>query len=1030
MHIKDAIVLGLDIGPNSIGWALFQFKDGKPDQLLKNGSRVFEAGLDDLETDGKGKSRNTARRDARGHRRLLERRARRIRNLADTLQKVGLFPEGDMEDANERHHILVDLDIQLGSPYKLRARALNEKLNPVELGRTLFHLAQRRGFLSNRKSAPKKAEEDGKVKSAISELSQKMEQEGARTLGEYFSKIDPRNEPIRGRYTSRKMYQDEFEAIWKTQAIHYPELLTDTLKKKIEHHIFFQRPLKSVSHLIGKCELEKGRKRAPWALLCAQRFRYLQKVNDLKILGEIDETGLSDDQRKILIDYLELNGDAKFPKIRKILNLPKTTKFNLEAGGEEKVPGNRTASKVIKIFGWERWQELSEEQRQAIVEDWRSINKEETLKNRGRNHWGLDEDAAENFANINLEDGYCGFSRQAISKLLPYLEKAVPLQTAIRELYPERWERKGQIVELLPRVKSEYLPELRNPIVERALTEVRRVVNSIIGRYGKPDYIHIEMGRELRQTAKQREDVWKKNRANERDRIAAAERLLKEAEIENPSRDDILKIILANECDWICPYTGTGFNLTDIIGEFPQFDIEHIIPFDRCLDDSFMNKTLCRAEENRKIKHNCTPYEAYNGTKKWDGIIQRIKNFKGKAAREKLRRFMMNTEEVAQMLGDDFTSRQLNDTRWTAKWAKQYIGLLYGGADADGIDASGKRRIFAIPSGRITAHMRNALGLNGILGDGPGKTRDDHRHHAVDAIVVALIDQSFVKILSDSARRASLVGKRLLDKLPPPYEGFFEQVRDNINKTITSHRVSKRVRGALHEETFYGKPRKEEKGKQYVHKRIPIEKLKNIEDIVDPAIRNCIKQKLAEIGKEPKEAFKDPLNHPVHMAGDRELRIHRVRIRQNAGQIFPVGQGSRLRYVETDRNHHIAIYEMKDKKGNIKWDGEVVNLYEAYQRLKNGKPIVNGNLGEEKKFLFSLANGEIIELHDKSGKELYVVRSMDKGSRQIRFVPINDARKLGDIGKIGLTAPPDSLRKRHCKKMIVTPLGEIRYAND
>ena len=1027
----SGLILGLDIGPNSIGWALIKTEKGRPRALPAIGARVFEAGLDNLETDGKGKSRNMNRREARGRRRLLERAGMRRKHLIHILQRSRLFPEGNFDAPDNRHNILAELDAKIDSPYKLRARALDEKLMPFELGRVFYHLSQRRGFLSNRKSASKKESDEKGMKKKISELQAKIDNSGSRTLGEYFSKIDPREERIRQRYTARKMYESEFEEIWKSQLHWYSDILTNILKKEIHHALFHQRPLKSQSHLIGECELEKGRKRAPWALLDAQRFRYLQKVNDLKI---VDEWGrfiseIAAEQRQKLIEELENEGDLKFAKIKKLLGLPNSAKFNLEAGGEEKIPGNRTAVKIIKIFGWERWQEFTEKQRQAIVEDWLSIINDETLKKRGMNHWGLDKEAAEKFGDMKLEEGYCSFSRQAIAKLLPHLKNGVSLQTAIKECYPERSARNQEAKDILPPLDSEELPALRNPIVSRALTEVRRVVNAIINRYGKPAEIHIELGRELRQTPKQREQTWKKNRANEKERTTAAELILKEANIENPSRNDILKVILARECDWTCPYTGKRFNLTDIVGEFPQFDIEHIIPFDRCLDDSYMNKTLCDANENRNLKHNRTPYEAYHGTDKWDNIVTGIKAFKGSAAREKLRRFLMEPQEVDKML-DDFTSRQLNDMRWTAKWAKKYLGLLYGGIDADGIDASGKRRVMAIPSGQITAHMRNALDLNGILGDGPGKTRDDHRHHAVDAIVVALIDQTFVKMLSDCAKRATIARRRLLDKLPPPWDEFNDQIRELINNTVVSHRVSKRVRGALHEETFYGIPRKDNKGKQYVHFRMKIENLKekDLDAIIDPAIHDSIKKRLAEIGKEPGEAFKELKNHPIIRAGDREVPIHKVRIRRNAEQLFPIGKGTSTKYVKMDRNHHVEIFEYKDKKGIVRWDSEMINMLEAHKRLLEGKPIVNPSSEDGRRFLFSLATGEAIQIEENEKKNTYIIRSI-WSSKTIEFSAINDARKSKDATR-GHMLVPDSLKKLNCLKVFVTPLGEVRYAND
>ena len=133
------------------------------------------------------------------------------------------------------------------------------------------------------------------------------------------------------------------------------------------------------------------------------------------------------------------------------------------------------------------------------------------------------------------------------------------------------------------------------------LTELRKVVNLLIGRYGKPGMIRVELARELRPSAKERETRWKRMRANERERNKAAEKIAKEVKIQDPKPWDIQKVRLAEECNWRCPYTGDQISMQALFGDHPQFDVEHIIPFDRSLDDSFFNKTLCRADENRNM---------------------------------------------------------------------------------------------------------------------------------------------------------------------------------------------------------------------------------------------------------------------------------------------------------------------------------------------------------------------------------------------------------------------------------------------
>jgi len=218
-------ILGLDLGPNSLGWSALPGNQEGNNGIIGAGVRAFEEGMD-LENNGKGKSRGAERREARGRRRMLERTARRLRRLAVLLQKAGLLPEGDIKDSFQRHLLLTELDKKLDNPYRLRARALDQKLEPFELGRAIYHLAQRRGFKSNRKSAPKDEKESGKVNKSIGELQTKINGSGARTLGEYLAGLDGRKEKVRRIYTSRQMYENEFEKIWTTQQAYYAQILT------------------------------------------------------------------------------------------------------------------------------------------------------------------------------------------------------------------------------------------------------------------------------------------------------------------------------------------------------------------------------------------------------------------------------------------------------------------------------------------------------------------------------------------------------------------------------------------------------------------------------------------------------------------------------------------------------------------------------------------------------------------------------------------------------------------------------------
>ncbi|MBN2170598.1 MAG: type II CRISPR RNA-guided endonuclease Cas9 [Candidatus Krumholzibacteriota bacterium] len=1036
---EKGYILGLDLGVTSLGWAAIQLEQGKPTGILGTGVRIFEAGLADLERDGKGRSRNQDRRMARQQRRMLERRSRRKLKLFHLLQNAGLLPPDDADSGKDRNKLLNKLDddivrSRLGGviapeqqlPYILRALALDEKLEPFEIGRAIYHLAQRRGFLSNRRAGAKD-DEEGAVKSGIAELRKTLEKSGYRSLGEYFNSLDPHEERIRQRWTSRQMYKDEFDLIWEAQVKHHSRLLTPELKAEVDLAIFKQRPLKSAKKLIGHCALEPDKRRAPIASLEFQRFRYLQRVNDLEV---VEPTGvirpLTEDERDKLIEAFEEKGDCTFKQIKKLLKLQDCS-FNLEEGGEKKLPGNRSFEKVTKALG-DQWDSLPPEERECAVEELISFNNEEALARRATKLWSLDEKTAATYSHIRLEEGYARYSRRALRKLNTYLEAGTRLNTAIKEEFGDQDESPEPLDRLQPVLDA--IPELRNPVVSRSLTEMRKVVNAVVRKYGKPSRIHLEMVRDLKKNPKAREDAFKRNRMREKERKVVAARIAEEAGIADPSRRDIERVLLAEECNWTCPFTGKAISMSSLVGDAPQFEVEHIIPFSRSLDNTFLNKTLCHTDENL-VKGKRTPREAYSGDEKhWEEIIGRVLRFRGGTAREKLRRFQLTDDEVEDLL-DAFTERDLADTAYAARLAAEYLGGLYGGI----IDSSGKRRVQVI-GGQATAFFRNEWELNKILGDGPRKSRDDHRHHAVDAAVIAVTDAGMIRRLSTAAGRAQLEGRRLFGKVVEPWPGFFEDVSGSIRDLIVSHRVEHVLRGALHEETIYSPPRGEDGRRSddgdYVHVRKNLKDLsrKDIERIVDPVVREAVTDTLGN--SDPAKVFADQVNLP-RLPNGTVVKKTRLRRKQN---VTPIADGHKQRHVMTGANHHVEILETTDTKGKSRWLGEVVTLYEASQRRLRGEPVVKRDHGEGMRFVFSLAGGDCIQLPGYTDDpNLFRIRAISaeaSGTVVIEFVDLREARKKVDIKAAGCwnKKTPHKLHELAVKKVLVSPTGNVTDCHD
>lgn len=291
--------LGLDIGTNSIGFALVCLKDGMPYDVIHLGSRIFSDGRDSQTKT----SLAVARREARGMRRRRDRLVRRKQQLMEYLIEKGLMPK----DAKERKKL------ELLDPYMLRKKGLDEKLELYELGRVIFHINQRRGFQSNRKQVAKE-NEAGAIKEATKLLQIKLEEKNSRTYGEFLSGEPVKrvrnvssdaNKVLYDFYPLRKMLEDEYDKLLIAQSIHHPDFLTSQIIEELKDTIFHQRKLRPV--LKGRCSILPQEERAYKALPSSQRFRILKEVNNLTILDKLwrrNRDDLTDEQREKVITEL------------------------------------------------------------------------------------------------------------------------------------------------------------------------------------------------------------------------------------------------------------------------------------------------------------------------------------------------------------------------------------------------------------------------------------------------------------------------------------------------------------------------------------------------------------------------------------------------------------------------------------------------------------------------------------------------------------------------------------------------------
>ena len=299
---------------------------------------------------------------------------------------------------------------------------------------------------------------------------------------------------------------------------------------------------------------------------------------------------------------------------------------------------------------------------------------------------------------------------------------------------------------------SEYA---QNPVVFRAINETRKVVNAIVQKYGAPNAMNIEIASELNKSFDTRQKISTQQNKNEKERKNAIKQIslitgLDEREI----RPQYIERYLLGELQgWRCMYSNEEITNKKeaILNKGKQYEIDHIVPFSRILDDTLNNKALVLARENQK-KGARTPL-MYLSAEKEKEFKQRVnKLFKGnKITEKKYRYFMLESlvgEDAEKILGD-WKTRNLNDTRYIAKFLVKYFNDNLYFAREKGDD---KRPVVYAVKGAITSSLRRQW-LNketwGRYDKGELK-KITYFDHAVDAIVIANCLPAYVIIAAEN----------------------------------------------------------------------------------------------------------------------------------------------------------------------------------------------------------------------------------------------------------------------------------------
>lgn len=1068
-----------DLGTSSIGWAVWRFGPGvygsnTPLELVAASARIIGGSKGAGRDTQKGEPLAVMRRGPRSARRRRDRFLLRRRDLIRVLGEAGLWPQNSGEATqlallnpyqlraegltraltpHEFGRALFHLNQRRGfkSNRKVDGRSKDKKDGKIaeaakrlatrlkaENAHTLGEFLWRR---QNKKDVRQR--EAARIR---------LQGEGAKALYEF--------------YPVREMIEDEFNQLWQAQARFAPSILTEEKRTAIHGVLFRQRGLRKPK--VGFCTFmhEEGEKRLPKALPSVEARVIYETLNHIRIENrQTPPKPLDIAQRDALASVLLMGKNLTMLQVRKALKLSADWKINFEEGGREKLEGSKSAYAIGEkgpvSKAWHPW---TLERKDAFVSLLLNEDDEEKLVARLKSQFGLTDAQAEAAAAIVPEEGYARIGPTANAAILAELKsEVITYDVAVRRageklglVWHHSDERDGVLRIPLPYYPEilarhiipgdgvsedvfERLGRIANPTVHICLNQLKRLVNRLIREFGAPDEIILELARDLKNSIERKKEIETENRKNREAAEKRSERLRDEFPGIPDTGENRARLRLFEEMAKAgsgvarCPYTLRTIGQSDLFSS--EIDIDHILPMSRTLDDGRVNKILCFREANR-IKRNQTPYEAFGngwqtskGFVTWDAILANAETLH-KGMRWRFRPDAMEKFEEANLgrideqtrremgIESGFLARQLVDTQYLSRLAKAYLGKV---CNPD--------KVWAV-TGQMIGLLRGKWGLNDLFFDhnrqdispeeelNARKNRDDHRHHAVDAIVIGAMTRGLVNEIARRAGEAALHDERFFARLEPPFPGFRDAVRDKLATMVVSHKPEHGKLGALHEDTAYGlvnNPRDiEEIGNLVRRKGIDTLTANEIDAVRDAVWRKKLQNLRAPYmgadGKMSKENAK--LFQLLLKQFGEEHKIRHIRVGKVDKSVVAIADrktGEAYKAVVPGENHHMDIVQMRDGS----WQGFAASVYEVNRKEWRPRWEAEKTGG---KLVMRLHKGDMIEVTDVDGVRriktvvrlspsnniVYLVRHNDAGDFQKRHDDKNDDFRwdFANIGKL------------------------------
>lgn len=813
---RSETILGLDVGVASIGWSLLERTVGSG-RLLAAGVYAFEP-PEEKDSQGNVAGSNRKRHgDMKRRRRQLRRRALRMKLVRKALNEHE--PPILMEcDAHALGRALQHCAaLRPGSPvtpWLLRKDGLSRELSADEWAVVLGHLVGHRAYFSNAKrkgSNDSGGDKSGREQKGVleglrnneSKFVQAVQSGEVESVGEWLGRSErQRNRSGDYQYSIRREWViNEAKLLFSRQRARKNPRASSELETQIIALIRDQKEI--TSQPVGPCTFEGDQPRAAKHSYSFELFRLLARLNNLRVISPRRESPrlncneihhiIRDFGRHQRITYktlrkdLSLNADERFDRVPDA----EAEKEDVVARKGKGAPGTYALRKVvIENHGLMTWQGLLKE-RDKVDGIAAAIAHVDALSEIHQRLTALALDPALVATLVREADGGdLGFFRgtghlslKALSKLETYLCNGLDYYEAqIAAKYDpskDRFSRKPGIAGDGPVAVRKWLGTsqieelITSQVASRAVRETFKLVLAVFQQHGHADIISIEMAREVGKSAKDRNRIEADQRVQE-SRREALRRSFTDCFERPPSEAEETRWALWNEQQGKCAFTGDDMHCTWVLDGDERVQVEHILPRSRFGINSRDNKVLCREKANQN-KNSKTPYEWLSrggGPVSWEEFQRRAKHmFESKEHRRKLENLLI--VDVSKM-EDKFKNRDLNDTRWITKF------LLAGLTKLSTQNA--RVRVQPVNAGLVSM-LRHAWCLSAWKRDpkDPRKRRNDDRHHALDAAIVATIEAGLVVRLTQAYQRAEELERDFaLRKFPPPWPGFQRMVLDHI----------------------------------------------------------------------------------------------------------------------------------------------------------------------------------------------------------------------------------------------------------